>query len=210
MTYKQILVTFTILTTGALALGSRLSFSAGTLPKGWFAAGSHPQDYEMIIDTAVRHSGQAGAHTKFIGEKAEGFGTLMQMFKADDYRGKRMHMSAWMKSEDADSAQLWMQLDGAKRILGFDNMNNRAVKGTTEWKKDEITLDVPEGTIDIAFGAFVAGKGEAWVDDFGFEVVSEDVSSINMLTPEQMKEEHDTGAFQGFPKEPANFNFEEK
>jgi hypothetical protein len=186
-----------------------MSFGADTAPKGWFAAGSHPQDYEMSVDMAVKHGGKAGAHVKFIGEKAEGFGTLMQEFKADDYRGKRVRMSAWMKSENADSANLWMRLDGSKRMLGFDNMGNRPVKGTTDWKKYEITLDVPDDTVDIAFGVFVEGKGEAWVDDFGFEVVDQHVPLTNLLTPEQAKEEHDMAASPKLPKGPINLDFEE-
>ena len=209
MKYKRISVTLIQTTLSALTLWSRISFSADTLPKGWFPAGSHPQNYEMSVDPAVKHSGKAGAHIKFIGKNPEGFGTLMQMFKADDYRGKRVRMSAWLKSEDADSAQLWMRLDGAKRMLGFDNMDNRPVKGTTDWKKYEITLDVPEDALAIAFGAFVAGKGQAWVDDFGFDVVTKDIPSSNMMTPEQMQEEHDMGASSQLPKQPVNLNFEE-
>ena len=171
-------------------------FAADILPRGWFKAGSHPQNYEMSIDAAVMHSGKACAHIKSIGDKAEGFGTLMQAFKADVYRGKRVRMSAWMKTENAESAQLWMRLDGEMRTLGFDNMNNRAVKGTTEWKRYEITLDVPQDTLNIAFGSLLAGKGEAWVDDFQFEVVGKDVPSTNMLSPEQN------------PERPVNLNFE--
>src|SRR5438876_7924730 len=31
-----------------------------------------------------------------------------------------------------ESAQLWLRLDGPNTTLGFDNMGNRAVKGTTD------------------------------------------------------------------------------
>ncbi len=202
MRNNHIFATFAFVAIGGLALGSRVGFSAGTLPKGWFAAGSDPQNYEMSVDTSVKHNGRAGAHIKSIGEKPEGFGTLMQIFKADSYRGKRVRMSAWMKSENADSAQLWMRLDGANsKMLGFDNMDNRPVKGTSDWKKYEITLDVPEETANIAFGALVAGKGEAWVDDYELEVGGKDVPTTKMLTPEEEKE---------FPKDPANLKFEEE
>jgi len=163
----------------------------------------------MSLDANVKHSGKAGAHIKFIGESAEGFGTLTQVFKAGAYHGKRVRMSAWMKTENADSAQLWMRLDGEKRMLGFDNMDNRPVKGTTKWKKYEITLDVPEATVNIAFGAFVVGKGQAWVDDFQFEVVGQEIATTNMLTPEDMQEEHSFGMIINYPPQPMNLNFEE-
>ncbi len=91
---------------------------------------------------------------------------------------------------------------------GFDNMGNRAVKGTSEWKKYEITLDVPENAVNIGFGAFVAGKGQAWVDDFLFEVVGKDVASTNMLTPEQQKEEQGMGQPREYPRQAINLDFE--
>lgn len=210
MNHKQIPIFATLLLISAVALKSHVGFCAASgVPKGWFPAGSHPQNYEMRIDTVMKHSGKAGAYIKFIGEKAEGFGTLMQIFKADDYRGKRVRLSAWMKTENADSAQLWMRLDGDKRMLGFDNMDSRPVTGTTEWKKYDMTLDVPEATVNIAFGAFVIKKGQAWVDDYQFEVVGPEVATTNMLTPEQMNEEYKYGTVGNYPKQPANLDYEE-
>jgi len=208
MSSKSASMMMTLILLGVVVPVSLTGFAADGLPKGWFKAGSHPQNYEMIVDAAVRHGGKAAAHIKFIGDKAEGFGTLMQIFKADDYRGKRVRMFAWMKTENAESANLWMRLDGERRTLGFDNMGNRAVKGTTEWQRYEITLDVPENAANIAFGSFVAGKGQAWVDDFQFEVVGKDVPSTNMLSPEQMKEEQPMGAAQKYPKQAVNLDFE--
>lgn len=193
MNYKRasIMMILTFLSVSVLE-----SLAADVLPRGWFKAGSHPQNYEMTIDAAMKHGGKASAHIRFIGDKGEGFGTLMQTFKADDYRGKRVRMSAWMKTENTESAQLWMRLDSENgTMLGFDNMANRAVKGTTEWKRYEITLDVPETAVYIAFGGLVAGKGEAWVDDFQFEVVGRDVPSTNMLSPQ-------------IPERPVNLDFE--
>ena len=165
------------------------------LPEGWFRAGSRPQDYEMTIDRDIKHNGTASARIRFIGQNPEGFGTLMQTIKADAYRGKRVRMSAWVRSDGADSAQLWMRLDGPNgSMLGFDNMDNRKITGTTDWKKYEITLDVPDSAINLAFGAFVAGKGQAWVDDFAFEIVGKEVPTTNMTLDA--------------PTQPANLSFE--
>ena len=194
---------------GAIAYSSSLTAITPDPPPGWLVNGSDLPNYEVIVDTTVKHSGKASARIKFIAGKADGFGGLMQMFKADDYHGKRVRMSAWLKSEDADSAQLWLRLDGAKSMLGFDNMQDRGVKGTSDWKKFEITLDVPANTVNVAFGAMVVGKGLAWVDDFNFEVVGQDVAPTNMLTPEQMKEETETRPVAKFPPRPVNLNFEE-
>lgn len=208
MNNARVSITMTLMLVSIVLLLNLTGFAADAIPNGWHKAGSDPQNYEMSVDATMKHSGKTGAHVKSIGDKAEGFGTLMQTFKADNYRGKRLRMSAWMKTEKADSAQLWMRLDGAKRSLGFDNMDNRAAKGTTDWKKYEVTLDVPESTVNIAFGVLVNGKGQAWVDDFQFEIVGNDVPATNMLSPEDMNRDQDMGAAREYPNQPVNLNFE--
>jgi hypothetical protein len=59
-------------------------------------------------------------------------------------------------------------------------MQDRAIEGTIDWKKYEIVLDVPEGSVDIAFGILLDGKGQAWVDDLQFDVVGKDVQTMDM------------------------------
>src|SRR5262245_54877887 len=54
-------------------------------------------------------------------------------------------------------------------------MENRPIKGTTDWKKYGLVLDVPEESISINFGVLLSGGGQAWVDDLQLEVVSQDV-----------------------------------
>lgn len=166
---------------------------AGELPKGWHSAGSHPSAYIMVLDTSVRRGGKAGARIESTeNAPGDGFGTMMQTFKADKFHGERIRLSAWMKTENASSAQIWLRLDGTNSLLGFDNMDSRAVKGTTDWTRYAIVLDVPETTVNIAFGFFVVSKGKAWADDFNFEIVGKEIQSTNMLTEERPGPASDT------------------
>ncbi len=100
--------------------------------KHWFMAGSHPNDYEQGSDSAVTYHGKNSGYLKASVAQPEGFGTLMQMFKADQYRNKRMRFSAAVKSDGVESwAGLWMRIDGPEsESLGFDNMQNRPIRGT--------------------------------------------------------------------------------
>ena len=182
-----------------------------TFPKGWWPSGANPKSYEMRLDTSEKHSGKASAHIKFTGDKPAGFGTLMQSFKADSFRGERVQMSAWLKTERPGRAQLWMRVDGTNRMLGLTNMGNRPVRGTTNWKEYNVTLDVPENAMSIAFGALFLGRGQAWVDDFEFEVVGTDVPSTNMLTPGQINQEWPELAqtSREYPRKPVNLAFED-
>ncbi|MBV9711243.1 MAG: hypothetical protein JO011_10060, partial [Ktedonobacteraceae bacterium] len=67
--------------------------------RSWFMAGSYPQDYEQGIDSSVTYHEKNSGYLKAKVLQPEGFGTLMQMFKADLYRNKRMSFSALVKSE---------------------------------------------------------------------------------------------------------------
>lgn len=68
-------------------------------------------------------------------------------------------------------------------MLGFDNMNNRAVKGTSDWQEASVVLDVPAGAKALAYGFFVQGGGKMWVNGQRMEVVGSDVPTTNMIKP---------------------------
>ena len=147
------------------------------VPQGWILAGSDPDAYEVGTDAATAHGGNASGFIRAKANPSNGFGTLMQMFKADEYRGRRLRLTAFVKAEDVlNWAGLWMRLDGHEgQKLGFDNMQARPIKGTTDWAAYQVVLDVPETSAAVAFGVLLVGMGHVWVDDFAFDVVGDDV-----------------------------------
>jgi hypothetical protein len=180
-----------------LALMS-LSFD---IPQGWFKAGSAPNSYDMGIDKASGQDGTDAATIKSIEKKIDGFGTLMQESKPDPYLGKRVRMSAYVKSENvADWAGIWFRVDksGSEMALAFDNMQNRPIKGTTGWTKYEIVLYVPKNASMLAFGALLSGTGQIWFDNIKFEIVDNSV----MTTGYNMSENST------IQDEPTNLDFE--
>lgn len=166
-------------------------------PQGWMVAGSAPQDYSFSREERLAATGKASARiTAKDSARTTGFGTLMQTISAEDYRSGRWRLSGYMKTENANRAQMWMRIDGPDRtILGFDNMDSRPVAGTTDWQRYEIVLDVPKEALAIAFGFFLSGPGTAWGDDFKLEKVDADVPLTTM-----------GGA--AMPRGPQNTNFE--
>ncbi len=149
--------------------------------KSWFMAGSDPQDYELGIDANAVHNGKTSGYLKAKVSEPRGFGTMMQMFQANDYLNKRMRFSAFVKSEGIEAwAGLWMRIDGPHQgSLGFDNMQNRPIKGTTDWHKYEVVLDMPQESVAIALGILLSGKGQAWVSEIQFEEVGADVPTTS-------------------------------
>jgi hypothetical protein len=164
--------------TAILAFPLASLLSAGQpMPAGWFLAGDRPAEYAVSIETTA-HSGKNAARLACVAAKPSGFGTLMQMFDATKYRGKRLRLTAYVKTLDVTGwAGLWMRVDGSSGpSLAFDNMQDRPIKGTTAWIQYNVVLDVPEVAQAIAFGVLLNGAGTAWVDDFDFEIVGSQVA----------------------------------
>lgn len=161
----------------AFALAPTMAIAADSIPSGWIKAGSHPAEYEVGTDGSTRHGGRASGYVKAIAKDLHGFGTLMQTAGPGQYLGKRVRLSAFVKAEMvSDWAGLWLRVDGPvegnqPKLLAFDNMQGRPIKGTIDWTRVDIVLDVPSDAMDIAFGVLLSRDGQVWVDDLTFEVV---------------------------------------
>lgn len=156
---------------------------------GWFKAGSHPQQYDMGRDEKVVFRGRASGFVKSNKPESEGFGSYLQGFDADEYRGKRVEFSAMVKAEAvANWSGLWMRIDGDKQQpLAFDNMQGRAIKGTSDWVRHSVVLDVAADAKAVVFGVLLSGKGSVWINDVRFEVVSNAVPVTDVMKKSTVK-----------------------
>ncbi|MCB9196309.1 MAG: hypothetical protein H6598_08805 [Flavobacteriales bacterium] len=153
------------------------STNKNTIPDGWFAAGSQPKDYYMGRDLETFRNGKQSATIRSTKTKIKGFGTLMQTCDADDFLNKRIKFSGYMKSENVTEwAGFWFRIDGkpGEKSLGFDNMGDRPIVGTTDWHYYEIILDVPKESLTLNYGALLSGTGQIWFDDIKIEIIDKD------------------------------------
>jgi hypothetical protein len=167
-------------------------------PQGWSMAGSKPANYETGVDSQASYHGFPSAYLKAkpSAMEGEGFGTLMQQFSASQYAGKRVRLRASVKAEGVDDwAGLWMRVDKGSTSVGFDNMQDRPIKGTTTWQDYDVVLDVPQDATLIAFGILLSKSGSVWLNGVKFETVGADVPTT-AKAPKQL------------PEAPANLNFE--
>jgi hypothetical protein len=179
----------------ALSLSSVSIRAAEPTVAGWYLAGSKPADYSVSTESQA-HSGKQCARLGSVAPRPTGFGTLMQMFDASQYRGKKLRVTGYVRTLDVvDWAGLWMRVDGvAGQVLAFDNMVKRPIKGTTEWVQYSIVLDVPATALAVGFGVLLNGAGSVLVDDFAFDTVGPEVATTG--TP-------------GLPSSPRNLDFEQ-
>lgn len=116
-------------------------------------------------DTVVQHGGRGSARLHRTDDSEGGFSTVT-MTLPGDRGGQRIELRGWLKSDDVqDWFGLWLRLDGPHGHVGFDNMQNRELRGTTEWTEYSIVLPLSQETRKVVFGALLAGPGTLWIDD---------------------------------------------
>jgi len=168
--------------------------------KGWMLSGSNPSGYTMKADTEVFHTGTRSGYLGASESVIEGqFGTMMQIFSAQNWIGKRMKMSCFMKTNNVVKCGAWVRIDKENGdLVGFDNMENRSIIGTTDWNYYTIVLDVPQESTAINFGVLLVGSGEVWIDGIKFEEVDLSVPTTNLM-----------GFDLDLPLEPVNLGFDD-
>jgi hypothetical protein len=141
----------------------------------WYLSGDRAEDYEYGIDPKLNYHGKTCLYLRSRVPQPRDFASVTQMIQASPYRNKRMRLSAALKAEGIEGwAGLWMRIDGVDTHI-LDNMEDRPIQGTIEWRTHEVVLDVPEQSQAIAFGCLLVGKGHLWLSDVRLEEVGRDV-----------------------------------
>lgn len=152
---------------------------AGQKPAHWLVRGTKPDQYTVEVDPSDTYEGKPVARLTFTGaSKPEGFGSILQTFGGRDFIGQRIRFTGMLRAHDVDDwAGLWIRVDGAgSASLSFDNMEDRPVKGTTDWVPCELVVDVPEETAAVVFGALLSGRGSVSIADLAMEAVDRSVA----------------------------------
>lgn len=147
----------------------------GWIGKRWSAV-SATGEYAVGFDRSVARTGDRSAYIRAT-EGARNFASFGQGVQAIDFKGKRVELSAYIKTEDipqgTGNTGLWLRCDGSLTWRAFDNMMDRGFKGTGDWQKATVVLDIPDDAVKLVLGGLHEGTGTAWFDDFELRVVDE-------------------------------------
>ena len=146
-------------------------------PANWFLAGKDARSYAFNLDETQGTANGPVWWYRCVAPAPKGFGTMMREMPPAEYAGHRVKMSARIKASGVENwAGMWMRVDGpAGEPLAFDNMQGRPIKGTQDWARYEIVLNVPPQSAKIAFGVLLDGRGQTWLSDLQFQIVGADV-----------------------------------
>ena len=163
-----------LLAFAAFMLVPAVALAAG--PEGWHLGG-RDSSYVMDRDTVVTYGGKPSCRLMSI-RKTDGLGTVTQDIAPDEYLGKRIRFSGFVKARRVEYwAGLWMRVDGETiphgcgGSLAFDNMQDRPITGSSDWTRYDVVLDVAKEAKNIAFGMLLRGEGTVWLSGVTFEVV---------------------------------------
>ncbi|HEY6162589.1 MAG TPA: hypothetical protein VI112_15275 [Bacteroidia bacterium] len=167
--------------------------------EGWLRDSYETWDYFIGFDSA----GQDGKNSLIIRsleDKPEGVGRIYQNFDAEKYRGKRVRMSGYIKTDIVKGwagFRLDAYMPGVKEPVVTDHMYDRVVKGTSGWTKYDLVIDIPADASLIQLGMQLEGSGSAWFDNITFDIVDDTVPVTSKM--ENVKP---------LNKEPENLDFE--
>jgi hypothetical protein len=146
------------------------------LPSQWTTFGGSTA--KISADAEEKQEGKTSV--LFDAKENSGFKALMYTLP-ENYAGKKITLSGYIKTENISDgfAGLWLRIDPE---IAFDNMEKVNLKGTNDWKKYEVTLDMsPENTKKIVFGALLSGTGKMWVDNLKITIDGKDIKDAKIF-----------------------------
>jgi hypothetical protein len=145
-------------------LKSLLDFEAqqgGTQPTGWTASPAST----VFADNETVHSGHWSVRLERNAASEGQFSTL-HTYIPIDFSGNTVELRGFLRtSEVTEFAGLWMREDGDTPALAFDNMQQRQLKGSTDWTEYSITLPLQPDARKLFLGVLLVGTGKTWADD---------------------------------------------
>lgn len=133
------------------------------------ASGGHWQDYACGTGPGPAVATASG-YLKAQVPGPAGFADLRQGILADAYRGRRVRLSADLKTADAtDKAGLYLRIIDPARSRPPEIREQLSLHGTTGWTREHVEADVPADSVYLLFGITLTGPGQIWAANIRVE-----------------------------------------
>ncbi len=151
--------------------------------ESWGLTGSRPSAYEIRCDDIQSNCAIPILRSKQGAQEPLGTGSLTHAEPAEKWRGKKVRLRAELRAGRIDGwAGLWVRIDDAQgEALAFDNMQNRALRGTGSFEWHSVVLDVPPTAERITLGILLRGPGAVFIRELDFEEAEASALSTDLL-----------------------------
>lgn len=147
------------------------------LPGGWrMDSYTAPSLYRFGLDREIKHGGKsAGFLESQDADFAKNhYARLEQSIDAATHRGKRLRLSAFLKTKDVRKSA---DLDVVIPHQYSDSEDRFSLKprleGSTDWKRYEVEFTVNHYAAQVDFRVDLYGSGRIWIDDVALEVIGD-------------------------------------
>jgi len=146
---------------------------------GWKLEGNGALQYEVGSEPA----GSPDRRGAFIRARSDlaGGAQLVQRLPAQAYAGKRVRLSASLKTEGADGGVL--SIDVSRDATSIDTRPTAYIYGSNDWENYSAVIDVPADATTVRIGFGLRGRGTLWADNIGIQPVSAEVPLTPMHYP---------------------------
>jgi hypothetical protein len=141
---------------------------------GWWLLGIGRADYAIATDPSAKRGALLPVEWKSATTAAsKRYAALTRVLPALDVRGKRIKVTRWVRTKDAESMACFTKIQREPSwtygpVLAYDF---ETLPPTRAWAKCESVIDVDVEAAWILTGVTGRGAGETWVDDAKVEVV---------------------------------------
>lgn len=130
------------------------------------------EEYDLFVDRDLKLNGLPSACIEARVAEPKDYAAIYQDINATDYLAKRLKFTAFVKTSSVrDWAALWVRIKDSLAVVAFDNMEDRPIKGTNDWKEYSISLNVPADSQEIRIGLMQAGPGKTWFSNCSLSAV---------------------------------------
>ena len=146
------------------------------LPAAWHITGNRRLDYEAGLLPGVSYEGDRVRELRLRPASTRRLRRACADHQRLSLPGPQGLLQRHAQGDRGDRlGRLWLRVDGANGMLVLDNMEDRALHGTTDWTQASIVLDVADQAKILLFGALVSGAGAIDLTRLRFEEADPDL-----------------------------------
>lgn len=161
--------------------------------RGWMVFGYplNPKAYDIHFDSDITYSGKStfaitlhdtehSAQESVIKDRIVSL--THEGFLATNYRGQRLHMTAFARAEGVKRANFHLAVIGptiepntVRITQHMTSTQLHPIEGTSDWTAYELVIDVPENANSIQVSFSLEGHGKVWLDSIRFTAVDKTI-----------------------------------
>jgi C-terminal processing protease CtpA/Prc len=138
-------------------------------------------EYTVDVDSSVARSGRRSLRIDGFTTTPLGGGSVLQQIRADRFRGKRVRVSAYVRTRNVRGlgGTIAVAVAGEGRVVAQSRLDQAPLTGSRNWQLLTAVVDVPGLAVGLNITGTLEGAGTTWFDNFRIEVIGNSGDSLH-------------------------------